>query len=249
MDWNKNFNSVCRIVLKEEVGNLDDFRGFLSRYVDPVRESKSVVSGKSVYYSEPYCAGSRIASFDEAEAMRIEPIKPAEMKDIDLLLNAVQERFCYAGNKLGGLTSDIVESENVVESVHVYRSEDIINCENIAYSQMLVRNCKYVFGCAWSEVASFCINASETTHASRCFESGLLSKTSDAYFSYNCLNCNDVIFCFNQRSTRHAIGNNELPKEKYAELKDKLLKEVADELRRKKTFPSLMELCFGGRVR
>ncbi|MFH1222133.1 MAG: hypothetical protein V1492_03550 [Candidatus Micrarchaeota archaeon] len=249
MDWNKNFNSVCRIVLKEEVGNLDDFRGFLSRYVDPVKESKSAVSWKPVYYSEPYCKGSKIASFDEAEAMLTEPLKPTDMKDIDLLINAVQERFCYAGNKLGGLTNDIVESENVVESVHVYRSQDIINCENIAYSQMLVKNSKFDFGCSWGEDASFCINVSEISSCSRCFESGLVVKTSDAYFSYNCVNCNDVIFCFNQRARRHSIGNTELPKEKYAELKNKLLKEVADELRRKKTFPSLMELCFGGRVK
>ncbi len=244
-DWDKIFNSVCRVVLKDELGKLDDYAGFLTRYVDPVKSTKSSISGKAVYYTDPYCGKSKMISFEEVNKIKIEPLKLDEMKDIDLLRNAISERFYYSGNKVLGNSDDAVESENVFDSFHVYQSHDVMNCESVGYCQMLIKACKFSFGCSWGDTTTFCINTSETSVASRSFESGLIINTSDAYFSYNCMHCNDVIFCFNQRSTRHAIGNSVLEKDKYNSLKEKLLSEVVSDLKKNKTYPSLMDLVFG----
>ncbi|MBI5046331.1 hypothetical protein HZC07_01220 [Candidatus Micrarchaeota archaeon] len=245
-DWNKAFNSVCRIVLKEELGTLQDYATYLHRYLEPIQSTRSYVSDKQVYYSMPYASGSKILSFEEALSRKAEPINLNEMKDIDSLLTAVQERFEYGGNKVLGNSEDVVESDNIMDGVHIYRSNDVLNAENIAYSQMLIRGSKFAFGCSWSDRVSFSINCSELSMVTRSFESGFMVNTSDAYFSYNCIDCNDVIFCFNQRAKRHAIGNTVLGRDTYNALKKKLLEEVVQQLKKEKTFPSLVELCFGG---
>ncbi len=246
-DWNKIFNSVCKVVFKDELGNLAEYKEFLTRYVSPVKSAKSSISDKTVFYSDPFCVGSKLVSFEEANNTKIEPIKMNELKDIDLLINAVGERFQYSGNKITGNCEDIEESEGVVDSFHIYRSYDIMNCENLAYCQMLKKGSKFSFGCSWGDAVTFCINATGTT-ITRSFETGLIVNSSDAYFSYNCNNCIDIMFCFNQRSINYAIGNTVLEKNKYLELKKKLLEEIVYDLKRKKTFPTLAELCFGDTI-
>ena len=78
-------------------------------------------------------------------------------------------------------------------------------------------------------------------YTKRCFDSYLCVSSSDLYSCFNCKNCMDAMFCFNQNSKRHAIGNLELPKEKYLVIKKKLLSEIAEELEAKKRFPSVFE--------
>jgi len=50
------------------------------------------------------------------------------------------------------------------------------------------------------------------------------------------------MFCFNMVGKSHAIGNRIFPKDKYLEIKRKLLGEIADELEKRKSLPSLMDI-------
>jgi hypothetical protein len=51
-----------------------------------------------------------------------------------------------------------------------------------------------------------------------------------------------MLFSFNQVAKHYMIGNLELQHDRYDSLKQKLMAEIAEELRRKKRFPSLFEL-------
>ena len=82
-------------------------------------------------------------------------------------------------------------------------------------------------------------------YSRRCFDSYLCVKSSDLYSCFNCKNTTDAMFCFNQNSARCAIGNMQLPKEEYLELKKKLLAEIAAELAAKKKYPSIFEAAGG----
>lgn len=245
MNLNEAWKSTCKVLLGHEVGELKDYEQFLIRYTEPIKKARSVLSGKEVYYSAPYCENARFISQDEFEQLKTEPIKLNEMKDIDSILNAVGERFHYAGNKLGGKIRDVTSSENCVDAFSVTASHDIYNSENIAYCQMMKNN-KYMFGCCWGTDSNFCINSTEMEYASRQFESTLCINTTDSYYSFNCNGCHDVMFCFNQRASRYAIGNSILEKTKYRSLKQKLLSEIAENLKKDKTIPSLIEVATGG---
>ena len=152
--------------------------------------------------------------------------------------------FYYAGNKLGGRIKDVAGSENCSDAFFAVRSREIYLSEYVAYGQMLT-NTKYMFGCCWGSDDNFCINSTELEHANRVFESTLCIQTADAYYSYNCIGCQEVMFCLNQKSTRYAIGNRPLEKIKYLALKAKLLGEIVELLKRDKTVPSLIEVATG----
>jgi hemoglobin-like flavoprotein len=104
---------------------------------------------------------------------------------------------------------------------------------------------KYVFGCSWGTHNNFCINSMEIYKATRCFESMLTTITSDAHYCYNCNGCQEIMFCINQKSKRHSIGNRELPRDQYATVKKKLLDEIAEMLRKDKTAPSHIDVFLG----
>lgn len=245
MDVDETFRTVCRIVLQSEIGQFEEFEELLKRYVGPLKESKSIISGEPVYYSEPYSKEAKFISLDESNKIGFEPLKIDEIKDIDSLFTAVQERFHYAGNKILGTSQDVEKGENCVDSFHIHKSREIFNSEHMIHSQMILDS-KYLVGCAWGAESNFCLNCTEIYRINRCFEATFIANSSDAYFSYNCKNCNEIMFCFNQFSKRYSIGNNQIPKDKYLELKKKILNELVEELKSKKKVPSLVEFSSGG---
>ncbi|VVB57905.1 Uncharacterised protein [Candidatus Anstonella stagnisolia] len=244
MDINKDFKSACRVLFGGELGDLEDFSAFLTRYVEPLKSAKSILSKKDVYFFEPYCKGAKLISLEEAGKIKSPALNINDIKDIDSLLAAAQESFAFSGNKVLGTSHDVEEVENCINSSFIYRSHEIFDSEHAAYCQVSMSN-KYVFGCSYGADSSFCMNCTEYTKAVRCFECACNLFCSDQYFCYNCKQCIDTMFSFNQYSKRQCIGNNVLEKSKYSSLKQKLVAEIAQELKEKKTFPSLVEISSG----
>ena len=58
--------------------------------------------------------------------------------------------------------------------------------------------------------------------------------SSDLYYSHNCENVHDSMFCFNAKNLRHAVGNAVLEAGAYKKLKSQLLEQIAGELAAKK---------------
>ncbi len=241
----KAFKSACRVLLGQEIGSLEDRRSSLIRYIQPVRKGKSAINGKPVYFSEGYCKGSRLISYPEAQKSVSKPINADAIKDIDSLLSAVAERFEYAGDKILGKSDFVSETDNCIDSVFVKQCREVYGSEYMAYCQM-VEGSKYMFGCSWGTLSSFCINATEFYRSQRVFESAMIIYCGDVYFSHNCNSSSSLLFCFNQFSKRHCIGNRQLAPDKFSEMKKKLLSEIAQDIARKKRIPSLVELASGG---
>lgn len=245
-DVSEAFKKTCRVLLHDEIGELSCFEGFLRRYSTRLEEAVSSINGKKIHYSEPYCKEAKFVSYGEAPTARGEPFDVNEVKDIDSLFQAASERFWYSGDKVLGNSKDVKETDNCFDSVGVLQSKHIWKTKYAAYCEMLNES-EYVFGCTHGgEGNGFCMNTSWISTAIRCFETGMIVRSSDIYYSYNCNGCRDLMFCFNLHSKMHAIGNCPLPKEKYFELKEKLLAEIADILRREKTAPALARICSGG---
>jgi hypothetical protein len=74
------------------------------------------------------------------------------------------------------------------------------------------------------------MNIYSCTHQTRCFEIDCCGYCTDTYFSHNCENVNDSMFCFNKKNLRYAIGNAPLPQNDYKRIKSSLLAQIADEL-------------------
>ena len=86
------------------------------------------------------------------------------------------------------------------------------------------------------------IKTLENYNMTRCMETVHINTASDRYFSASLEECTNCIFSFNQRNKHYLIGNLALEKEKHAQLKGKILEELADELKRKKKVPSIIDI-------
>lgn len=241
------WNTTARIVFGTELGKLDDFREWLSELPDPTLHKKSSLSGKDVTYSvKEYCAGSKCISFDEIDYTRkFAQLSINDTKDVDSLLCAVQERICYTGGVVLGNSKFVEKSSNVSESFYIFDSHRVDTSKHVHLSSF-VKESECVFGCNYVGASTHMIRSTLNYRCKRTVECWNVDVCNDCYYSHNLRNCSDCFFCFNLRNKRHAIGNTELPREKYSQIKTKLLGEIAQEIKKNKKFFSLAQLAVAG---
>jgi len=245
-ELDKRWKITSKLLFGGEVGPLSDYADWLSKRADAVFHEKSSFSGKEVSFGfGQYCTGSRRISFDEADlGKKFAPIPINSLKDIDSIAQALSERFAYAGNMILGNSGYIEKSANVSDSYYVLGSSRIGDSKYIAYSSM-GRACDHVFGTAAPGDSSYLIRCNDTFHVKRAFELWMTANCSDCYYTHNMASCTDCMFSFNLKNKRHAIGNLELEPDKYRSIKSALVSQIAGELKRKKSVPSLIEIASG----
>jgi len=206
---------------------------------------QSFLSKEDVYTSAShYKKNAKFISNDEVEKFEESISKPFDMnkiKDIDSVFEEANERFAYCGNKHLGKSDFIANSDTIFDSNFVFNSTEVVSCEYVAHCHS-VREGKYLFGATWTAKSEFLMKSMGVYESSRIFEGHFVFNSSDILFSFQLRGCSECMFTFNKKNMKYAIGNTQLTKEKYYSIKKKLLSEIAEELRRKKTFPGLFEL-------
>lgn len=246
MDIYDAWKSTCKVLLGKEIGDMKDYAGYLKRYVDPVSEKKSSLSGKPVAVSSQHiCKGARFISHDETEDYEKIASKARldinDLKDIDSLVEATRERAYYCGNIVLGNSGNVERSNRCINTFYVCESQDVYDSKYVAYSCTL-RYSDYIFGSNSIGETKFGIKDFETYRDVRCMETIRTYNSSDCYFTGNVEASNNCMFCFNVRNKSHMIGNNQFPKEEYSKLKEKLLSDVRETLRAKKSIPSIVDI-------
>lgn len=243
LELNKAWKNTCRILFGQEIGELRDFEPYLKEHLPPIEKRNSYLSEKTVSFAmDDYCKRGRFISLDEIREKTIEPLSINEVKDIDTIARVISEKWEYAGDKILGNSNSVESSDLVMDSQNVVDSSNITESSNVFASSLVRHHSKNTFGCIWFANGEFVIKAGLALEIRRCFESYEITKSSDLYLSHNCHGCQDLMFCFHQHNKRNRIGNLELPKEKYTEIKRKLLGEMADELKKHRRFTSIFEL-------
>ena len=246
MKLDDSFKSTCRVLFGTEVGELEEFKLYLLEMVDQPTLVKSAISGKPVHLSSPYYSKSaRFIDVSEASTPAgAGALSINDIKDIDSALLALSEKMAYCGNKNLGRNAEVSASDMCNDSIWVQSSQNVMESKYVAYCNG-IRKSEYAYGCQLGGEVGSSIHSQVFFYSKRCFDSYLCVKSSDLYSCFNCKNCSDAMFSFNQNSTRCAIGNLQIPKEKYLELKKKLLSEIAQELSAKKKYPSIFEAAGG----
>lgn len=240
MDLNLSFKGTCRVLFGREIGSLDEFAPYLSEMVRKPYVGKSYVSGKDVYFVQPhYGRGAKFISADEV-AGKTGSVGINQVKDIDSIMAALSE-MAYCGNRQFGISANLSSCDTCTDCTNLHSCPQSLESKNCAYDFAL-RKGEGNFGCSWCGEAPFSMRSGGLFYSSRCFESYLCVKSNDLAFSFNCRSCDSCMFCFNQSGKRNAIGNVEMQKEKFTALKAKLLSEVAEDLAKRKSYPSLFQL-------
>jgi hypothetical protein len=239
---NKGWKSTCKVLLGGEIGELKEYEKWLKRYCPAPGKRTSHISGKEVTLAiDDYCKGANFISLDEVSEGALDPLTINEVKDIDSIVDAISEKWEYTGNKILGNSKFVDLSDNIIDSQYVLGSAHIQKSHNIYASNFVTADSKYIFGGNWVTNCEFFVRSTGMS-STRCFGANFLEDCSDLYLCYMCMGCHDLLFCLNQKNKRNCIGNLQLPKDKYLDLKKKLIAEIRDELRQTKNFPSTFEL-------
>ncbi len=240
---NRSWKSTCRVLLGDEIGELAKYEPWLSEHRVPLLRKKSALSQKDIYCATTdYADGAEFVSLDEVDyGKKFQPLGINEIKDIDSIVGAVGERFRYCGNVVLGNSSHVENSSDVQNSFYVLGSNFIYDSEYVAYSSYC-RGSKHLFAVISDYSCDHLIRVFETHKQSRCLEAWKCYNSSDCYFCCSVEGSQDAMFSFNQKNKRNVIGNMELPRERYLQLKEKLVSEIREELLRNKKLLSLMEI-------
>ena len=238
----KAWRSTCRVLFGQEVGPLSDFEEWLSEYDEEIRHELSSLSGKALSFSQnDYAASARFIAFDEVDlGKKFLPLSINDVKDIDTIMEAVQERFCYTGNVILGHSSNVKDSSNVTDSHYVLNSTVVNDSKYVACSRYVGYG-EYCFGLLGAEYDMHSIKCMGS-ELKRCFECHMVEVLSDCYYCAKTQNCHDCFFCFGMENGAYAIGNTQIGREKYLSIKSKLLSEIAEKLKKDKEVLSLLKL-------
>ncbi len=237
--WKKTYS----LLFGEEPGDFEGYSGWLKELILPSTHLKSSISGKDVAFSTfEYEKVSKIASFDELDySKKFEPLSINDIKDIDSVVQAVSERACYAGNIMLGNCSNAERCTNVTDVHYATDVAHFVTGEYLAYVTF-GRESNYCFGVHGPGASEFCVRCSQTVNVKRSFELLVSQNCSDCYYVYDLDGCSECLFSFHLRGKRFAIGNLELPKDKYAKIRKKLLSEIHGQLEKDKKATSLLDI-------
>src|SRR3989338_2163659 len=239
---NKQWKSACKVILMQEIGELKEYEGWLRESLEPLSIEKSGISGKKILAVGNYPKGIKFISFDEVDqGKKFQPLSINDIKDIDGIADAVRERASYCGNIVLGNSSQIEHSTGIEDSHFMLGSHTFHKSEYIAHCT-LGRETSHAFGSSFIGESSFLIKSDNIWRTARCFCSSWVYESSDAHYSHGLNGCFDCMFCFGLRGAKNCVGNVQLEKGKYAELKTKLLVEITAELKKRKRLAFVTEI-------
>ena len=247
-ELNKSWKTTCNVLFGREVGELGLFQDWLSALNPKLAHAPSTITGKDItYFIADYCEGSKRASLDEIWKLKKFPaLSINEIKDVDTLVGAIQDRAYYTGDVVLGNSNFIERSSNCKDSHYVLESGAISDSKYVC-SSARIKECEYNFGSDGTGVSNFLIRGFECYKLMRCLEAWKSQTSSDCYYVNGVLDSSNCMFCFNVRNKRYAIGNLELPKDKYLSIKQRLVSEMAEQLSKRHSLPSLVEIVGGCR--
>ncbi|MFH1448048.1 MAG: hypothetical protein ABIG39_04235 [Candidatus Micrarchaeota archaeon] len=240
---NKAWKSTTRIIFGEGLGELRDYEDWLKEYVDSLRVESSAVSKSNVHLAiKDYCKGAKFMSFEEVEfGKKFDPLNINEIKDIESIAEAIQERCHYTGNVVLGNSRFVQGSSNIVDSNYVYNSIIVSDSKYVAYCDTLKMQA-YSFGLYGDAESSHIIKCVEGHKNRRNFECHVTYLSSDCYYSANLQNCKECMFSFGLQARAYNMGNLQLTRDKYCGIKAKILSEVVEKLKKEKRVFSLLEI-------
>jgi len=231
----ESFIHTSKLVLGKELSGMKKYAEWLSGNLPRYAKHKSIVSGRSVFVGDygKYFSIPKERMIKEDEAFRLvelaNPISGIESITLENAHEFMENIAFFSLDIYAGNNSNITDCQSYADSKNCFTCFPCVGNKNSAYN-FWPRSSERVFGSSVLFDSSSCINCSQSVKLTRCFEVDSSRDCSDCYFCHNCENVHESMFCFNTKNKRYAIGNVELSKDKYIELKFRVLKEIINSL-------------------
>ncbi|MFH1222648.1 MAG: hypothetical protein V1492_06215 [Candidatus Micrarchaeota archaeon] len=235
------FSKTSGIILGKKLAGIDDYADWLTRHTHKIQEGTSAISGRKIpivpfIIAKQDLPRERLITLEEAEQLG-EHTKLSQQDAEGISLRNAHEKIgklAFFNVELRtGVNKNLEECTMAADALNCYRASATVYAKYCAYG-MWPRSSEYCFGFDRLFDSNFCIKCYHSVKLSRCFELDASRNCSDSYFSHNCENIHDSMFCFNTKNLNHAIGNTTLAPDDYKKIKLIIMQQIWDELDGKK---------------
>jgi hypothetical protein len=233
------FEAATKLVLGVPLSPIKKYEKFLTGRVEGIGKAKSPF-GNDVFHSRYFWAANapkeRMITSEEGMEAAKARIKESELEGADLerLLAALSAIAFYPVQFREGNNRNNSECPIMYHSTDCYRISDATYSKKCAYD-IHATNCEAVFGSGILMTdSSFSLRCHDCVKVGACMDMDSCKNCFRCLFCHNCEGLSDCMFCFNAKNLKYAIGNAELGREKFMEMKKKVLEWLVAELEEKK---------------
>jgi len=234
----KAFSETTSIVLGKPRASIPKFEKWLLTHTRRTEKAVSCASGKPLLVPEHtdflLMPRDRMVSEEEVEFLGGQlSITPSEADGLSFsgAPKALSSVAIFSPEFNVGNCRNNPLCQVTFDSTDCYLSILSINAKQSGCN-FWCRDSEHVFGSNEVRWSAFCLKCYRCEKIQRCFECDSCWDCSGCYFCHNCENVHDSMFCFNTKNKKYAIGNVEVGREKYLEVKKMVLASLNSELER-----------------
>lgn len=171
----------------------------------------------------------RVASDEDAQAASAKKMAAGKDESLSSIAANLKDFAYFVPTYAEGKNINVEDTFSYLDCQNICQGFDPFTSKNSACF-FSIMDCDALFGAYRVIGASFSIHIYNSYYVQRCFEMDSAIKCTDCYFCHNVENLDNCMFCFNTKAKRYAIGNVEVGKEKYLQIKAQLLERIVPSL-------------------
>lgn len=231
------FANTTRFLFGKPLSPLADYEKWLQSRIAGGKTVKSAIGSGETYVPDyafmKRIPHGRIVSIENEKEASGRRLDEKDCESVEGITRSLGKAAYFVPDFVEGKNADVVDTPVHWDCLNVFRSFDIFTTKNSAYIFSTI-NSEHLFGCYRIMNSKFLVHCYNSANLTACFEMDNAKSCSGSMFCHNVENVHDSMFCFNVKSMRYAVGNVEVGKERFLEIKKQVMDEIAGKLEREK---------------
>jgi len=227
------FRATAKVIFGTGLGSLEENKKFLTERITLVEEIKTVFGNDAcfspVFLFKEIPKARMINRDEESEASKLQ-VEVCDSDNLESVIRKISDIAFYRIDMSEGNITNVIKSPLIYHGINAYYVGDLTFGKNCAYCTYAL-NDEYVFGCHRCIHSKFCIRCENSVNLTACFEMDSCTNCANSMFCHNSENLDNCMFCFNTKSKRYAIANVEVGREKYMQIREKVLAELVRQIK------------------
>ncbi len=218
----ESFGLATKLIFGKSFLPLEKYSEWLRARIPAGKTVKSAL-GKGTVYLPDYgffksIPNDKAVSFEESERASSKKAIKIGDSSLDSVLPQLKDFAYFVPTFVEGRNIEVANAAVYIDCANVRDSFDPFTTKKSAYN-FSVMDSEALFGCYRITKSNFLIHCYNCVKVQRCFEMDSAINCSDSLFCHNVEGLENCMFCFNTKSKKYAIGNLEVGREKYFEVK------------------------------
>ena len=235
----KEFQIIPKIVLGKNFEFENIRKGLIDRHVPQINKTTSMITGNKIDVPAPLVpVKHRVVEYELLKSVSSRSKSEKPELDWSNIKEELNKYFVFGSDNRVGKLVNIVDSVQRIDSQNVIGSTAAVWSKYV-YDSWWPAQCEYVAGSSMLFFSKFVINGYSSEKITRGFEVDSSTDLSDAYYVHDCHGSKEIMFSAHVWGKQFVIGNAELPKDKYLEIKKGIMEDLRQRIENKKDVPDI----------